>query len=49
MDTSDQEFDNDYSDFDDRIEIEEYYLQEINDESEPVRDDDLYYRHLEEY
>ncbi len=49
MDLYEDEFDDSHSDFDDRLEVEEYYFLDSNDESEPLRDDDLYYRHLEEY
>ncbi|WP_436515763.1 hypothetical protein [Ekhidna sp. To15] len=49
MENYEEEFDDHHSDFDDRIEPDEHYFFESKDESEPLRDDDLYYRPLEEY
>lgn len=49
MEAYEREYLDDSSDFDDRIEQNEDYFFEINDESEPIKDLDLYYRHLEEY
>lgn len=49
MEHYEDEFDDGHSDFDDRIEQDEYYFFDPKEESKPLRDDDLYYRHLEEY
>ena len=49
MNVYEDEFEDDHSDFDDRIEGETGDSFKIKDESTPIRDDDSYYRHLEEY
>lgn len=49
MEPYEKEYQDESSNFDDRMELEEYYFPDTNDETEPFKDDDLYYRHLEEY
>lgn len=49
MEIYETDFDDDSSNFDDRLEIDSDYLPEMEEESKPLKDDDLFYRHLEEY
>ncbi|MEO9484185.1 MAG: hypothetical protein ABJG47_12090 [Ekhidna sp.] len=49
MEAFEREYQDECSDFDDRLELEELCIQEKEEESEPLKEEDLFYRHLEEY
>lgn len=49
MEAYEREYHDDSSDFDDRMELEDDYFFEIDDESEPFKEVDSFYRQLEEY
>ena len=38
-----------HSDFDDRMDCEEVYQEDDSDEIKPMKEEESFYRHLEEY
>ncbi len=49
METFYEDFHDDGSEFDDRMELEPAYFTEIGEEDSPLIEEDLYYRPIEEY
>ncbi|MEQ8907483.1 hypothetical protein [Ekhidna sp.] len=49
MEPFEREYDDSMSDFDDRLDINEDYYTVENDDSESLKEEDGFYRHLDEY
>ena len=49
MDIDHLAIDDNSSNFDDRLDLDLEFYSESNESSEPLKEDDSYYRHLEEY
>ncbi len=49
MEIFESDFINNHSDFDDRIEEEEAVYESEKEENDPIKEEENFYRHLEEY